>query len=235
LAGILLVLLALSATTARGQIASYVDEHGKHVFINGNPPIPRLGNSPAKRAGEGAGWASGRRSAIAQPGHSGNSGRFQRPAKEGLEKMVQETAAKHRVDPALVRAVISAESNWDPFAVSRRGALGLMQLIPGTAVRFGVGDAFNPQQNLEGGVKYLRTLLERYNGDLNLSLAAYNAGEHAVDRARGVPHFAETQNYVQKVIDSYFRPDSGRGSNGWNPPAIRRDTDERGRVIFTNE
>ncbi|HJY85741.1 MAG TPA: lytic transglycosylase domain-containing protein [Candidatus Acidoferrales bacterium] len=149
--------------------------------------------------------------------------------------MVQETAEKHRVDPALVRAVISAESNWDPFAVSPRGALGLMQLIPGTAVRFGVGDVFNPQQNLEGGVKYLRSLLERYNGDLNLSLAAYNAGERAVDRAHGVPHFAETQNYVQKVIDSYFRPDSGRDSNGWRPPAIRRDTDERGRVIFTNE
>jgi soluble lytic murein transglycosylase-like protein len=146
--------------------------------------------------------------------------------------MVQETAERHRVDPALVRAVVEAESNWNPSAVSRKGALGLMQLVPGTAERFGVGDAFNPRQNLDGGVRYLRTLLERYNGDLNRSLAAYNAGEHAVDRARGVPRLWETRSYVQRVLDSYFRPGSDRLPNS---RPIYRKTDEQGRVVFTNE
>jgi soluble lytic murein transglycosylase-like protein len=150
--------------------------------------------------------------------------------------MVHETAEKHRIDPALVRAVIEAESNWNPSAVSRKGALGLMQLVPGTAERFGVADAFNPQQNVEGGVRYLRALLQRYNGDLNRSLAAYNAGEYAVDRARGIPWFPETRNYVQKVVDSYFRPDSGRLPGWWNNSrSIYQKTDERGRVVFTNE
>jgi soluble lytic murein transglycosylase-like protein len=150
--------------------------------------------------------------------------------------MVHETAERHRVDPALVRAVIEAESNWNPSAVSRKGAQGLMQLAPGTAERFGVGDAFNPKQNLDGGVRYLRMLLERYNGDLNRSLAAYNAGEGAVDRARGVPNYRETRYYVQKVTDSYFRPGSGRLPNwGSATRPIYRTSDERGRVIFANE
>ncbi len=150
--------------------------------------------------------------------------------------MVHETAERHRVDPALIRAVIQAESNWNPGAVSRKGALGLMQLIPGTAQRFGVVDPLNPQQNLDGGVRYLRMLLERYDGDLDKSLAAYNAGERAVDRARGVPNYFETRHYVQKITDSYFRPDSGRQRNWWNASRpIYRATDERGRVIYTNE
>jgi len=150
--------------------------------------------------------------------------------------MVRETAEKHRVDPALVQAIIRAESNWNPSAVSRKGALGLMQLIPGTAERLGVGDAFNPQQNVEGGIRYLRALLERYNGDLNRSLAAYNAGEHAVDRARGVPRISETRSYVQRIIDSYFRPGSDHLPNwGSASPPIYRKTDEHGRVVFTNE
>ena len=91
------------------------------------------------------------------------------------------------MDPALVRAVIETESNWNPIALSNKGAGGLMQLIPTTARRFGVNDVFNPQQNIDGGVHYLKTLLERYNGNLDMALAAYNAGEGAVDRAMVFP------------------------------------------------
>ncbi len=150
--------------------------------------------------------------------------------------LADETAERHRVDPALVRAVIEAESGWNPRAISRKGAVGLMQLVPGTAVRFGAGDALNPKQNLDAGVRYLRTLLERYNGDLVRSIAAYNAGEGAVDRARGVPNIPETRQYVQKVTESYFQPGSGRLQDWWSASRpIYRTTDERGRLIFTNE
>src|SRR6266851_862199 len=89
--------------------------------------------------------------------------------------------------PAVVRAVIETESNWNPKAWSHKGAGGLMQLIPTTAQRYGASDVFNPQQNIDAGVKHLKWLLERYNGNLDLALAAYNAGEGAVDRAHGVP------------------------------------------------
>ena len=100
---------------------------------------------------------------------------------------MRDAAERHNVDPALVKAVISTESGWNPRAVSSKGAVGLMQLIPETAQRFGVGNAFDPAQNVEGGTTYLRSLLDRYNGDLTKSLAAYNAGEHAVDLSSGVP------------------------------------------------
>jgi len=109
-------------------------------------------------------------------------------------------------------------------------------LIPTTAQRFGASDAFNPKQNVDAGVRYLSTLLERYNGNLDLALAAYNAGEGAVDRAHGIPAFRETRNYVQRVQEAYFRPGSGRMDNAYlraNP--IHRVVDGSGRVIFTNE
>src|SRR5256886_6776595 len=130
--------------------------------------------------------------------------------RDGVEKLIHEAAERHRMDPALVRAVIETESNWNPKAYSHKGAGGLMQLIPTTAQRYGAYDVFDPQQNIDAGVKYLRTLLERYHGNLDLALAAYNAGEGAVDRAGGVPSFRETRDYVQKVQNAYFRRGSGR-------------------------
>jgi soluble lytic murein transglycosylase-like protein len=149
---------------------------------------------------------------------------------------VQEAASRHQVDPALVRAVIETESNWNASAHSRKGAIGLMQLIPTTAQRFGVNDAYSPQQNVDAGVRYLKALLERYDGNLDLALAAYNAGEGAVDRAHGIPAFRETRDYVQKVQNAYFRPGSGRLEGLWiNPRAIHKSVEPSGRVIFTNE
>ena len=112
-----------------------------------------------------------------------------------------------------------------------------MQLIPGTAERYGVGNPFDPAQNVEGGTTYLKWLLDRYNGDLPKTLAAYNAGEHAVDLYRGVPWYPETQRYVQKVTQAYFQPGSGRIPTLWSPPKppVRREVDSNGRVVFTNE
>jgi soluble lytic murein transglycosylase-like protein len=154
-----------------------------------------------------------------------------------LDRIVSAAAERHKIDPALVKAVISTESGWNPQAVSNKGAVGLMQLIPGTAQRYGVGNPFDPAQNVEGGTTYLKWLLDRYNGDLTKSLAAYNAGERSVDRSGGVPAYPETRRYVQKVTDTYFRSGAGRNVTLWEPPRppVRRETDESGRVIFTNE
>jgi soluble lytic murein transglycosylase-like protein len=156
--------------------------------------------------------------------------------REKIEDMIREVSARYRVDPALVRAVIETESHWNSTAVSRKGAAGLMQIAPGTAQQLGVNNAFDPKQNLDGGVRYLRTLLERYNGDLDRALAAYNAGPHAVDRAGGIPQYRETRNYVQKVTDSYFRPGSDRLPRAFEMQRpIYRLVESDGRVVFTNE
>lgn len=118
---------------------------------------------------------------------------------EAYAAEVRAAALEFGVEEAVVRAIIHAESAFRPNAVSHAGAQGLMQLIPATATRFGVGDPFNPSQNIRGGVQYLAWLLKRFNNDLTLAAAGYNAGEGAVDRHGGVPPYAETQRYVQRV------------------------------------
>lgn len=116
-----------------------------------------------------------------------------------IRGMIDSTAKRHGVDPALIHSVIRVESNYQQKAISPKGAQGLMQLIPATAQRYGVANPFDPVQNLEGGVRYLKYLTERFDGDLRLALAAYNAGEGAVDRHGGIPPYPETQQYVTKV------------------------------------
>ena len=120
--------------------------------------------------------------------------------KARYDPIIQKLSAKHRVPADLVHAVIKAESNYDQFAVSPKGALGLMQLMPETAMKYGVQNILDPEQNIEGGIKYLKDLIKQYKGDRNLVLAAYNAGPGTVDRCGGVPPFRETQAYVQCVL-----------------------------------
>lgn len=115
------------------------------------------------------------------------------------ERLVQTAARKQSVSPELLRAVIRQESAFRPCAVSEKGALGLMQLMPATAVAFNVSDPFDPQQNVLGGAAYLRQLMERYSGDASLALSAYNAGPQIVDRIAGIPNIPETQNYVTSI------------------------------------
>jgi soluble lytic murein transglycosylase-like protein len=220
------VALFAAPRPAGAQIATTTEPSGRRMFVNADPAPVRL--VPFKP-----------HSTIYMPSERSFLGE-DRPAvnvdRDGVEKLVREAAERHQVDPALVRAVIETESNWNPSAVSRKGALGLMQLVPTTAQRFGVNDAFSPKQNVDAGVKYLKTLLERYNGNLDMALAAYNAGEGAVDRAHGVPAYRETRNYVQRVQEAYFRPGSGRLDSAYTRAnQIHRVVDPTGRVIFTND
>jgi len=217
----------LFAQNSIGHIATVVDDDGRRFFVNAEPPPLKVSLTASKP-----------RPNIWLPAEASLTG-HSRPAvdmgRDGVEKIVREAADRHSVDPALVRAVIETESNWNPGAYSRKGAVGLMQLIPTTAQRFGASDAFNPKQNVDAGVRYLKTLLERYNGNLDLALAAYNAGEGAVDRAHGIPAYRETRNYVQKVQSAYYRPGSGKLDSAYvRTNAIHRNIEANGRVVFTN-
>ncbi|HPA73161.1 MAG TPA: lytic transglycosylase domain-containing protein [Spirochaetota bacterium] len=143
----------------------------------------------------------------------GNGNAMRYPAADALDSMsaaafrdlARDYAARNRLSPSLVNAVIEAESSYNPRAVSPRGAMGLMQLMPEVAQSLGVENPFEPEENIRGGVTHLRRLMDKYRGDYRLALAAYNAGEGAVDRAGGVPDYPETREYVNRVIQSYLR------------------------------
>jgi soluble lytic murein transglycosylase-like protein len=127
-----------------------------------------------------------------------------------FSQLIEKAAEKYGVDPDLIEAVIQAESNYDADAVSSAGAQGLMQLMPATARSLGVTDAFDPAQNINGGVKLLSQLLNQYDGNVKLALAAYNAGPGAVAKYDGIPPYQETQKYVSRVMDYY------QSSNDWS-------------------
>ena len=152
---------------------------------------------------------------------------------EEIDSAIVMSAARHNVDPNLVRAVVKVESNFNSNAVSRKGAMGLMQLMPSTARSLNVKNPFDPEQNVDAGVRHLKQLLENYGGDVNLTLAAYNAGSGAVARSSGIPHYAETQNYVRRITNLYYGGfDLGGGRPSRDPVRVQRDA--RGVLYISN-
>ncbi len=149
-----------------------------------------------------------------------------------IDTAIEEAAARHNVDPNLVRAVVKVESNFNPNAVSRKGAMGLMQLMPTTARQLNVKNPFDPQQNVDAGVRHLKQLLESYDGDINLTLAAYNAGAGAVARSSGVPHYAETQRYVRRITNLYYGGFDFSSGASHDPVTVQRDA--RGVLYISN-
>jgi soluble lytic murein transglycosylase-like protein len=223
LLGGLLLSTLIPIVAKADEIVVLVDENGRKIYVN------------ATESSTGADWMT---RSFRSTGSAVSGGI---PA--SIDQLVEQTANRYQVDPKLVHAIIRVESDYDPKAVSSKGAMGLMQLIPATAQRFGVANPFDPKQNLNGGVSYLKYLLNLFQGDLNLSLAAYNAGEHSVQRYGGIPAIPETQQYVRKVTDIYQPSNTATGTASMaaktvsreppKPPIVRY-VDERGVVHYTN-
>jgi soluble lytic murein transglycosylase-like protein len=156
-------------------------------------------------------------------------------SRAGVRDLVHQVSLEHGLDPKLVDALVRVESGYDPRAISRKGAMGLMQLMPATASRLGVADPFDPEQNIRGGVREFARLVDRFHGNLQLALAAYNAGEGAVSRYRGIPPYNETRNYVSQILTIYTGKPY-RLSGSYRTVRVRMMTDpSTGRTVITNQ
>ena len=179
----LIMLISSIAVTSHADIYKFVDSKGVIHFTN----IPQ-GNGYTKIMEE-----------------------YTPPSRRSFDTIISSTSSKYNIEPAIIKAVITAESNWNPKAVSHKGAIGLMQLMPSTARDMEINNPFDPEENIEGGTRYLRHLLNRFDGDLDLALAAYNAGPGTVEKSGGIPSIAETHKFVRTVNEIYRGRSNCRG------------------------
>lgn len=211
------VTIAATAQALWGEeFYSYVDENGVQVFTN----IPSIsGNTPASTD-----YVQGNRSVA--PASNPNASSYTKNLKSkssSFDSIIKKYANYYELDPSLIHSIIATESGFNPNAVSSKGACGLMQLMPATAKRWGIQDSFDPEQNIQAGVRHFRLLMDMFNNDLNLSLAAYNAGENLVKRLGRVPKYKETIHYVQSVKRRYEerRQTVGAMEDISKPPTFR--------------
>ena len=209
---VLVALSAFGAPVRAGEIAVFHDADGRAVYVNSDD---RELSALVKKKGVRAA-----REVI----------EARKQALLGIDQFIEHAALEQRLDPRLVRAIIEVESAWNVRARSQKGALGLMQLMPETALRFGVRDAFDARENISGGTRYLRVLLDQFHENLKYSLAAYNAGEKAVATWGDVPPYQETRNYVRRVQMIYA---ASHDEAALRPSAISR-TIQGNRIIYTN-
>jgi hypothetical protein len=224
-----LVILFLICGVAEAGIYKYVGEDGVVLYTD----VPQ-----GKKAVKAIKIKEKNNKAVSSKGKPVNVA-YNAPTahNESYHPIINQKAKENEVDPSLVTAVIKAESNGNPNAVSRKGAMGLMQLMPGTANDLQVKNPFDPEENIDGGTRYLRYLIERFNGNLTLAIAAYNAGPKTVEKHGSVPPIAETKQYVRKVLAMYKGKTgiSFPGSNKMkkSEPIYKIIMDD-GTVLFTN-
>jgi hypothetical protein len=215
---VLFCLLFFIASSSLADIYKYVDDNG--VVCYTDTPIDKKADRIYKDN-------SSTSKDIAQVTYEDST---------NFHSIINKKAETYDIDPSLIKAVIETESNWNSMALSRKGAMGLMQLMPSTASDMEVRNPFNPEENIEGGTKYLKYLLERFQGDLTLALAAYNAGPNAVEKYGYIPPYTETRQYVSKVLSLY----NGNGTDHHAVEKVNKGDKiykvilEDGSVLFTN-
>ncbi len=202
------------------RVFSYLDENGVRVFTNIPPKNAAAGNAQNPVTYE---------KATTRPTNGAD-------VRANVDSIIEKYAGQYELDPKLVRSMIASESAFNPRALSRKGAQGLMQLMPETASRVGVKNPYDPEENIRGGMEHMRFLLNTFNNDLTLSLAAYNAGENLVQRIRRVPNFPETKAYVRTVTSKYGRAELQAQASQGAPrgPSTFKWVDNQGITHLTN-
>lgn len=224
---LLFLLIILIPQQALSYIYKYVSEDGTLFYTNRPKKTPNNPDPTVKKA-------------FPHKISLSKSTRSERSNTEDYSLIAEQKAKQYNLDPKLIKAVIKVESNWNPLAVSPKGAMGLMQLVPSTAALMGVQNPFDPIENLDGGVRYLKHLIERFNGNLVLALAAYNAGPKLVEAKNAVPSIPETIDYVKRVMNYYTGNSSYQLYTSIEKELVREITrikrivQEDGTILFTN-
>ncbi len=221
--------LVIPFQQASADIYQYTDENGvihfSNVGVGSSKNYRKVKTEPRQES------RSDNRQRSIHPSNEASRSSSGANSADSYDEIINSACNRHGVDPALVHALVKVESDFNPYALSKKGAMGLMQLMPQTALDLQVRNGFSPDENIDGGVKYLRYLLDRYEGNLSLALAAYNSGESAVQKWGTIPPYRETQDYVQRILKIY----GGKGSPSRTRYTIYIGYGEDGALLLTDD